>query len=81
MSNEIVSSETLKSTNVFIVTLDENEIMCEDLEETLIFVGQLLERLKETKAGKYIYVVEHILKDNGSYVKGENLFDKCYLIG
>jgi hypothetical protein len=30
--------------------------------------------------GKYIYVVEHLLTDNGSYIKQDNLFSNRYLI-
>lgn len=75
------------SERVFVITIgapkpnDEHGIIADGFEETLIFVGRLLEQLKGSKKGKYIHVVEHILSENGtSYVKGQNLFNESYLI-
>ena len=69
----------------YLITVGEpdiNGIMADEFEETLIFVGRLIERLNtdENFIGKYIYVVEHILAENGTYVKQDNLFSGRYLI-
>lgn len=62
--------------------LDTNGIMSDDFEETLIFVGRLIERLNndDNYKGKYIYVVEYLLSDDGNYIKQDNLFSNRYLI-
>lgn len=53
-----------------------------EFEETLIFVGRLIERLNndDNYKGKYIYVVEYLLSNNGDYIKQNNLFSNRYLI-
>jgi hypothetical protein len=56
--------------------------MADEFEETLIFVGRLIERLNndDKYKGKYIYVVEYLLSENGNYIKQDNLFSGRYLI-
>lgn len=75
------------STNktAYLITIGEPDIdgvMADEFEETLIYVGRLIERLNkdDTYIGKYIYVVEYLLSDDGSYVKQDNLFSNRYLI-
>jgi len=70
---------------VYLITLGEPDIdgiMADTFEETLIFVGRLIERLNndDNYKGKYIYVGEHLLSDNGEYIKQDNLFSNSYLI-
>ena len=62
--------------------IDIDGIMADKFEETLIFVGRLIERLynDDNFKGKYIYVVEHLLSDKGDYIKQDNLFSCHYLI-
>ncbi len=59
-----------------------NGILADEFEETLICVGRLIERLNkdENFEGKYIYVVEHRLSDDGNFVRQDNLFSNRYLI-
>jgi len=69
----------------YLITIGEpdiDEIMADEFEETLIFVGRLIERLNDNDnfKGKYIYVVEYLLSDDGKYVKQDNLFSNRYLI-
>ena len=69
----------------YLITIGEpdiNGILADEFEETLIFVGRTIERLHndDNFKGKYIYVVEHLLTDNGSYIKQDNLFSNRYLI-
>ena len=69
----------------YLITIGEPDIdgiLADEFEETLIFVGRLIERLNndDNYKGKYIYVVEHLLSDNGSYIKQDNLFSNRYLI-
>jgi hypothetical protein len=61
---------------------DKDGIMADEFEETLIFVGRLIERLNndDNFKGKYIYVVEHLLSNDGTYIKQDNLFSNRYLI-
>lgn len=82
--------ESSKSKIAYLITLDieqgENEcdaIMADTLEESLIFVGRLIERLNKVEHyyGKYIYVVEYI-SENGDDNYKENAcgFKGKYLI-
>lgn len=69
----------------YLITIGENNIdgvMVDEFEETLIFVGRLIERLNthENYKGKYIYVQEYILSNNETYVKQDGLFSSRYLI-
>ena len=69
----------------YLITLGEPDIdgiMADKFEETLIFVGRLIERLNDDDnyKGKYIYVVEYLLSDDGKYIKQDNLFSNRYLI-
>jgi hypothetical protein len=69
----------------YLITIGESDIegiIADEFEETLIFVGRLIERLNtnDNFIGKYIYVVEHILSDDCTYVKQDNLFSGRYLI-
>ena len=69
----------------YLITLGEPNIdgnMADEFEETLIFVGRLIERLynDDNYKGKYIYVVQYILSDNGKYIKQDDLFHGRYLI-
>ena len=55
--------------------------MADEFEETLIFVGRLIERLHNNVnfKGKYIYVVQYLLSSD-EYIKQDNLFSSRYLI-
>ena len=69
----------------YLITIGEPDIdgvMSDEFEETLIFVGRLIERLNndDNYKGKYIYVVEYLLADNGDYIKQNDLFSNRYLI-
>jgi hypothetical protein len=71
----------------YLITIGEPEpnttgIMADEFEETLIFVGRTIERLNDDDnfIGKYIYVEEHVLSENGTYVKQDGLFNARYLI-
>lgn len=68
----------------YLITIGEPDIdgiMADEFEETLIFVGRLIERLSDDNyKGKYIYVVEYLLSNNGDYIKQDNLFSNRYLI-
>lgn len=69
----------------YLITIGEpdiNGIMADEFEETLIFVGRLIEQLNndDNYKGKYIYVAEYLLSNNGDYIKQDNLFSNRYLI-
>ena len=69
----------------YLITIGEPDIdgiMADEFEETLIFVGRFIERLggDDNYKGKYIYVVEYLLSNNGDYIKRDNLFSNRYLI-
>ena len=69
----------------YLITIGEPDIdgiIADEFEETLIFVGKLIERLNndDNYKGKYIYVVEYLLSNNGDYIKQNNLFSNRYLI-
>ena len=69
----------------YLITIGEPDIdgiMADEFEETLIYVGRLIERFNddENYKGKYIYVVEYLLSNDGSYIKQDNLFSNRYLI-
>ena len=71
----------------YLITIGEPEpntpgIMADEFEETLIFVGRTIERLSDDAnfIGKYIYVEERVLAENGTYVKQDGLFNAKYLI-
>jgi hypothetical protein len=69
----------------YLITIGEPDIdgiMADEFEEALIFVGRLIERLNndDNYEGKYIYVVEYLLSNEGRYIKQDNLFSKRYLI-
>ena len=69
----------------YLITIGEPDIdgfMADEFEETLIYVGRLIERLNndDNYKGKYIYVVEYLLSENGNYIKQDNLFSGRYLI-
>jgi len=67
----------------YLITIGEpntDGIMADEFEETLIC--RLIERLNndDNYKGKYIYVVEYLLSNDGSYIKQDNLFSNRYLI-
>ena len=69
----------------YLITIGEPDIdgvMADEFEETLIYVGRLIERLNndDNYKGKYIYVVEYLLSNDGKYIKQDNLFSNRYLI-
>jgi hypothetical protein len=69
----------------YLITIGEPDIdgiMADEFEETLILVGRLIEQLNDDDnyKGKYIYVVEYLLSNEGSYIKQDNLFSNRYLI-
>jgi hypothetical protein len=69
----------------FLITVGQPEIdgiMADEFEETLIYVGRLIERLNtnENFIGKYIYVTEYLLSENGTFIKQDGLFNNKYLI-
>ena len=61
--------------------IDIDGIMADKFEETLIFVGRLIEKLHNDVnfKGKYIYVVQYLLSSD-EYIKQDNLFSCHYLI-
>lgn len=61
---------------------NKDGVMIDSFEETLIFVGRLIERLcrEEYFIGKYIHVDEYVLNSDGKYIKEDNLFSSKYLI-
>ncbi len=61
---------------------DIDGIIADEFEETLIFVGRLIERLNKdiNFKGKYIYVVQYLLSSDSTYIKQDNLFSSRYLI-
>ena len=68
----------------YLITIGETDkdgIMADELEEALIFVGRSIERLQsdDNFRGKYIYVVEYSLSNDGTYIKQDG-FSKRYLI-
>jgi hypothetical protein len=74
---------------IYLITIGEGEldndgVIADEFEETLIYVGRLIERLHmdEKFTGKYIYVTEYIkdTQDNEKYIKQDNLFSGKYLI-
>lgn len=70
--------------SAYFITIGESNtdgVMADTFEETLIYVGRLIERLHtdDNFRGKYIYVHEYI-NDNGKYIKQNNLFHGTYLI-
>ena len=73
------------SKTAYLITIGEpdiNGVMTDEFEEALIFVGRTIERLNNDTnyIGKYIYVVEYILLENGKYIKQDNLFSSRYII-
>lgn len=78
--SEISESEMPKT--AFLITIgdpDTDGIMADEFEEALIYVGRLIERLTND-TGKYIYVTEYLMLEDGSYVKQDGLFSNRYLI-
>jgi hypothetical protein len=73
---------TIGKTDIDKPDIDIDGIMADEFEETLIFVGRLIEKLNNDVnfKGKYIYVVQYILSSNGTYIKQDNLFSSRYLI-
>lgn len=74
-----------KNKTGYMITIGEPDIdgiMADEYEETLIYVGRLIERFNNDNIykGKYIYVVEYLLSDNGKYIKKDGLFSSRYLI-
>ena len=73
---------------IYLITIgediDKEGVVADEFEETLIYVGRLIERLHmdEQFTGKYIYVKEYIqdINDNEKYIKQDNLFSGKYLI-
>ena len=60
----------------YLITIGEPQentpsIMADGLEESLIYSGRLIERLHkdENYKNRYVYIVEHVLSDDGNYVK------------
>lgn len=75
----------MENKTAYLITIGEPDIdgiMADEFEETLIFVGRLIERLNndDNYLGKYIYVVQYILSDDGTYKKQKDLFSNRYLI-
>lgn len=75
----------LMSKTAYLITVGEpniDGIMADEFEETLIFVGRLIERLNSDSnyTGKYIYVAEYLSSDDGKYIKNDDLFRGRYLI-
>ena len=75
------------STNktAYLITIgspDIDGIMADEFVEAHIFVGRLIERLcnDNNYTGKYIYVIEYLLSNNGDYIRQDNLFYARYLI-
>jgi len=60
---------TIAETDIDKLEIDIDGIMADEFEETLIFVGRLIERLHNNVnfKGKYIYVVQYLLSSDGKY--------------
>jgi len=76
---------SITNKTAYLITIGEPEkdgVMADEYEETLIYVGRIIERLcnDDNYIGKYIYVKEYVLLDNGECVKQDNLFSGRYLI-
>ena len=73
---------TIGETDIDKPDIDIDGIMADEFEETLIFVGRLIERLHNNVnfKGKYIYVVQYLLSSDGKYIKQDNLFSSRYLL-
>ena len=72
-------------TTGYLITIGEpnvDGIMADEFEETLVYVGRLIEKLNNDNCyiGKYIYVEERLLSNNGTYIKQNELFSNRYLI-
>lgn len=82
MSSNITMSSNKTAYLITIGEPDVDGIMADEFEEALIFVGRLIERLNDDDEykGKYIYVVEYLLSNDGNYIKQDNLFSNRYLI-
>jgi hypothetical protein len=75
----------MSTKTAYLITIGEPDIdgiLADEFEETLIFVGRLIERLNndDNYKDKYIYVIEYLLSDDGRYIKQDNLFSNRYLI-
>ena len=75
----------MSTKTAYLITIGEPDIdgiLAYEFEETLIFVGRLIERLNndDNYKDKYIYVIEYLLSDDGRYIKQDNLFSNRYLI-
>ena len=71
----------IKTAYSIIISEIEDGYMIDTFEETLIFVGRLIERLSndDNLCGKYIDVIEYLDENNdGNYIK--HLFIGSYLI-
>jgi hypothetical protein len=66
----------------YLITFENPEVngIMDDFEEALILVGRLIERLSndEDNIGKYIYISQYFLNDDGNYIKQD--YEKRYLI-
>jgi hypothetical protein len=66
----------------YLITFENPEVngIMGEFEEALILVGRLIERLsnEEDNIGKYIYISEYVLNDDGNYIKQDYL--QRYLI-
>ena len=75
----------MSTKTAYLITIGEPDIdgiLADEFEETLIFVGRLIEILNndDNYKDKYIYVIEYLLSDDGRYIKQDNLFSNRYLI-
>ena len=70
----------------YLITVGEpykDGVMSDDFDETLEFVSKLIEKLSDDDnfKGKYVYVTEYVLLEDGEYEKQDGLFSEKYLIG
>ena len=75
------------STTQYLITIgepnpDDPGIFSDEWIETLITVGRFIERFHTDSdyLGKYVYVTEYVLADDGRYVTHDDLFRGRYII-
>ena len=81
------SSYDRMSTTQYLITIgepnpDDPGIFSDEWIETLITVGRFIERFHTDSdyLGKYVYVTEYVLADDGRYVTHDDLFRGRYII-
>lgn len=76
-------SKQMEAEYIYCISTVKNNpmITADTFEETMIFVGRLLERWANTiHVGKIIYVEQRIRREDGNYIQQDGLFEKEYLV-